>query len=39
LGALYRFIRGLHGGMVVGHELFSPVLIEEHGRGEYPGVA
>jgi hypothetical protein len=22
--ALYRFIRGLHGGMVAGHELFSP---------------
>ena len=22
--ALYRFIRGLHGGMVVGHELFTP---------------
>ena len=23
--ALYRFIRGLHGAMVAGHELFSPV--------------
>jgi len=22
--ALYRFLRGLHGGMVVGHELFTP---------------